>query len=93
MLWRSFLTSLRIAIHTLMGHAFEKCDNPWLLNSMDKMHTQSAATAAELRQLLEEVTVLQQLVKRLVTQLFRIQHILQHGKCRVVKTRSTIGYI
>lgn len=68
-----------------MGHAFEKCDNPWLLNSTDKMHTRSAATAAELRQLLEEVTVLHQLVNRLITQLSRIKHILQHGKCKVVK--------
>ena len=80
MLFRSFLTSLRIVIHTLATYLSESCENPWLLEASDRMHSHSPSSVQENKQLLQEVTVLQELVQRLDCQLTRIRHVLYHGK-------------
>ena len=82
MLWRSFLTNLRIAIHTLATYISESCENPWLLDPSDKMHTHTPSSVQENDQLMQEATALHQLVKRLDCQLTHIRHLLHHGKCK-----------
>lgn len=80
MLWRSFLTNLRIAVHTLATHIADSCKDPWVLDSSDIMYTQTPSSKQENDQLMQEATALQLLVKRLDCQLTHVRHLLQHGK-------------
>ena len=77
---RSFLTNIRIMVHTLSSAILQRIPNPWNLPSEHPMHSATPASTHELQLIINELHDIHQMSSRLVVQSERSLALLSSGE-------------